>query len=207
MTAYRKTGAHNRSTGPIAGKRMRKALSPPSNAGFLVSVPLDLLNSPAWVAMSAQCRKFVDALMADFCAHSGMENGNLKATYDQLEARGVRRKIILDVVVEAEALGVAQASRGQRSYGSRIAPSTYRLTWYGTPDGLMATHEWKAIKTPEEAEIRVLNALETLERERSDKRARREQYLSTRDAEARAGLDAIDDALGGAKNDPRSRVA
>ena len=207
MTAYRKTGAHNRSTGPIAGKRMRKALSPPSNAGFWVAVPLDLLNSPAWVAMSAQCRKFVDALMADFCAHSGMENGNLKATYDQLEARGVRRKIILDVVVEAEALGVAQASRGQRSYGSRIAPSTYRLTWYGTPDGLMATHEWKAIKTPEEAEIRVLNALETLERERSDKRARREQYLSTRDAEARAGLDAIDDALGGAKNAPRSRVA
>ena len=207
MTAYRKTGAHNRSTGPIAGKRMRKALSPPSNAGFWVAVPLDLLNSPAWVAMSAQCRKFVDALMADFCGHSGMENGNLKATYDQLEARGVRRKIILDVVVEAEALGVAQASRGQRSYGSRIAPSTYRLTWYGTPDGLMATHEWKAIKTPEEAEIRVLNALETLERERSDKRARREQYLSTRDAEARAGLDAIDDALGGAKNDPRSRVA
>jgi hypothetical protein len=65
-----------------------------------------------------------------------MENGNLKATYDQLETRGVRRKNILDVVVEAEALGVAQASRGRRSYGSRIAPSTYRLTWYGTESGM-----------------------------------------------------------------------
>jgi len=205
MTAYRKIGAHNRSTGPIAGKRMRRALSPPANAGFWIAVPIDLLNSAAWLAMSAQCRKFIDALMADFCAHGGMENGNLKATYDQLEARGVRRKIILDVVVEAEALGVAQAGRGRRSYGSRMAPSTYRLTWYGTPDGLMATHEWKAIRTTAEAEVRVLNALEELERERSDKRAKREQRLSARDANA--GLDALDDALGSAKNDLRSRVA
>ena len=46
----------------------------------------------------------------------------------------------------------------------------------------MATHEWKAIRTTEEAEVRVLNALEELERERSDKRAKREQHLSARDA-------------------------
>jgi hypothetical protein len=110
MTAYRKTGAHNRSTGPIAGKRMRKALSAPANAGFWIAVPADLLNSPAWLAMSAQCRKFIDALMADFCAHGGMENGNLKSTYDQLQARGLRRKVILNVVVEAGALGIAYAS-------------------------------------------------------------------------------------------------
>jgi hypothetical protein len=133
------------------------------------------------------------------------DSPSAQITAGQLKARGVRRKIILDVVVEAEALGVAQASRGRRSYGSRIAPSTYRLTWYGTPDGLMATHEWKAIRTTEEAEVRVLNVLEELERERSDKRAKREQHLSARDANA--GLAAIDDALGSAKNDLRSRVA
>jgi hypothetical protein len=69
----------------------------------------------------------------------------------------------------------------------------------------MATHEWIAIRTTEEAEVRVLNALEDLERERSDKRAKREQHLSARDANA--GLAAIDDALGSAKNDLRSRVA
>jgi hypothetical protein len=203
MTAYRKTGAHNRSTGPIAGNRMRKALSAPANAGFWIAVPADLLNSPAWLAMSAQCRKFIDALMADFCAHGGMENGNLKSTYDQLQARGLRRKVILNVVVEAGALGIAYASRGQRSYGSRRAPSTYRLTWYGTPDGLMATHEWKAIKTAEEAETRVKNALEALEHERSVKRDNRER----RAAQYAARMDAIDGAMGAASNDPRSGVA
>jgi hypothetical protein len=182
MTAYRKPGAHNRSTGPVAGKRMRKALSPPSGAGFWIALPSELINSPAWLAMSPQCRKFIDALMAEFCAHGGMENGDLKATYNQLEARGVRRKIVLKLVLEAEALGIAKAERGQRSYGSRMAPSTYRLTWYGTPDGLMATHDWKAIKTTEEAEIRVHNALEALEQERTIKRANRERRAAQRAA-------------------------
>jgi hypothetical protein len=203
MTAHRKPGAHNRSTGPIAGKRMRRALSPPVNAGFWIAVPLDLLNSPAWLTMSTQCHKFIEALMTEFCAHNGMENGNLKATYNQLEARGVRRKVVLKVVVEAEALGIAQAKRGQRSYGSRRAPSTYRLTWYGTPDGLMATHEWKAIKTTEEAEIRVQNALEALEHERSVKRANRER----RAAQRAARMNAIDDGLGTADGAAQSGVA
>src|ERR1035437_6356982 len=113
MTAFRKPGLHNRSTGRIAGKRMKKALSPPANAGFWIAMPSQLLDSPAWLAMSPQCRKFIDALMSEFCAHGGMENGNLKATYDQLQARGVRREIVLDVIVEANALGVAMATRGQ----------------------------------------------------------------------------------------------
>jgi hypothetical protein len=37
----------------------------------------------------------------------------------------------------------------------------------------MATHEWKAIKSTEEAEIRVKNALEALEQERVKRRALR----------------------------------
>jgi hypothetical protein len=167
MTAFRKPGLHNRSTGRIAGKRMNMALSPPTDAGFWIPLPMDLLNSPAWLAMSPQCRKFIDALMAEFCAHRGMQNGNLKATYDQLQTRGVRRETALDVIIEAHALGIAMATRGQRSFGSRKAPSAYRLTWCGTPDGLMATHEWKAIKTTEEAETRVRNAIEALEEERA----------------------------------------
>jgi hypothetical protein len=182
---------------------MRKALSPPINAGFWIALPSALLNSPAWLAMSPQCRKFVETLMAEFCAHGGMENGNLKATYDQIEARGVRRKIVLKLVVEAEALGIAQAKRGQRSYGSRMAPSTYRLTWYGTPDGLMATHDWKAIKTTEEAKIRVQNALEALERERAVKRANRERRAAQRAARGCP----IGGDLGTANDIPQSGVA
>jgi hypothetical protein len=176
MTVIRKTGAHNRSTGAIAGKRMRKALGLPKNAGYCVAVPLHLLNSPAWLVMSPQCRRFVDALMAEFATHGGAENGNLIAPYDQLQARGIRREVMLDIVFEAQALGIVDAARGQRSYGSRRAPSVYRLTWLGTPDGLSPTNEWRAIKTAEEAETRLINARYALARERALRKATRAEH-------------------------------
>jgi hypothetical protein len=116
--------------------------------------------------MSDQCRKLVDALMAEHADHGGAENGNLMAPYDMLQARGMRRGNILDAVIEAEALGIVDPTRGVRSYGSRRVPSRYRLTWLGTPDGLMATHEWKSIKTADEAKLRISNALSRLKRER-----------------------------------------
>jgi hypothetical protein len=119
----------------------------------------------------------IDALMAELANHGGVENGNLKAPYDFLETRGMRRGKILDAVMEAQALGLVQPRRGVRSYGSRKVPSTYRLTWVGTPDGLTGTHEWKAIKSDEEAKIRIENALFDLKRERALKAAQRAENI------------------------------
>ena len=200
MSVTRKLGEHNRATGAIAGKRMRNALGLPKNSGYCVALPLHLLNSPAWLAMSPQCRRFVDALMAEFATHGGAENGNLKVPYDQLQARGIRREVMLDVVFEANALGIAEAIRGQRSYGSRRAPSVYRLTWLGTPDGLSPTNDWKSIKTPEEAEARLSNARSMLARERALRKTARDQYAKT-------SLEDVDTALAITDRAGQSRVA
>jgi hypothetical protein len=170
----------------VMNSHMRKALALPQGVGFCVPLPGDLLKSPAWLAMSVQCRKFTDALMAEHADHGGLENRNLKAPYDMLEARGMRRQTVLDAIVEAKALGLVDPRRGQRSYGSRRAPSVYRLTWLGTPDGLTPLHEWKAIKTLEQAETSVLSALEDLERERERKRKTRTKYAADRAAERTA---------------------
>ena len=201
MTVLRKVGPHNRSTGAIAGKRMRNALGLPKNSGYCVAVPLHLLNSPAWLAMSPQCRKFVDAFMAEFAAHGGVENGNLKAPYDQLQARGIRREVMLDIVFEAQALGIVDATRGQRAYGSRRAPSVYRLTWLGTPDGLTGTNEWKSIKTAEEAETRLNNACFALARERALRKAARAEH------DTKTSLKDVDTALEIAERSDDSRAA
>jgi hypothetical protein len=173
MTAFHKVGPSGRSTNVIAGKRMRRALGLPQGVGFCVPLPRDLLCSPAWRAMSDQCRKLIDALMIEHGDHGGFENGNLKAPYDTLQARGMRRGNILSAVLEARALGIVDPTRGVRSYGSRKAPSVYRLTWLGTSDGLTPTNEWRAIKTDEEAEIRVANAMDALKQERARKAAER----------------------------------
>jgi hypothetical protein len=180
MTVIMKVGAHGRTTNQVAGTRMRKALGLPRGVGFCVPVPRDLLISPAWLAMSHQCRKLIDGLMAEHADHGGLENGNLKAPYDMLQARGMRRSKILNAIVEAKALGIVDPKRGVRSYGSRKVPSLYRLTWLGTPDGLTPTNEWKAIKTDEEAIARIRNALEGLKRERSKKAANRADYDAKR---------------------------
>jgi hypothetical protein len=131
--------------------------------------------------MSDQCRKLIDALMTEHADHGGLENGNLKAPYDTLQARGMRRGNILSAILEAKALGIVDPTRGVRSYGSRKAPSLYRLTWLGTPDGLTPTNEWRAIQTEEDAKIRVRNAMEALKRERVIKAATRAEYAARAD--------------------------
>jgi hypothetical protein len=180
MNVPRKIGAHGRATNAVASKHFRIALGLPQGVGFSVPVPRDLLNSPAWLAMSGQCRKLVDALMAEHADHGGLENGNLMAPYNMLQAKGMRRGNILDAIIEAEALGIVDPTRGARSYGSRRVPSRFRLTWLGTPDGLTPTNEWKSIKTVAEAKTRVSNALNKLKRERAIKAANRAEYAAKR---------------------------
>jgi hypothetical protein len=186
MNFPRRIGPHGRTRNVATGKRFRKAVGLPQGVGWCVPVPRDLLNSPAWLAMSDQCRKLVDALMAEHADHGGVENGNLMAPYDMLQARGMRRGNILAAVIEAEALGIVDPERGARSYGSRRAPSRYRLTWLGTPDGLTASNEWRAIKTTEEAKIRVSNALDKLKQERAFKSANRAEHAAKRAERSRA---------------------
>jgi hypothetical protein len=169
-----------RSKGTLSRTRERKALGFPEGVGYCIPLPRDLLASEAWLAMTPQCRKLVDALMTEWADHGGKENGNLLAPYDMLEERGMRRQTVLDVVTEAKALGIVEPTRGRRSHGSRKQPSIYRLTWLGTPDGLTASHEWKSVKTAEEAHIRVRNALDVLQRERATKRTIREDRAAQR---------------------------
>lgn len=180
MTGPRQIGPFGRTTNVATGTRFRKAKGLPQGVGWCVPVPRDLLNSSAWLAMSDQCRKLVDALMAELADHGGEENGNLMAPYNMLQARGMRRGNILNAVIEGEALGLLDPTRGVRSYGSRRAPSRYRLTWLGTPDGLTATNEWKSIKTNEEARTRIKNAFEKLKLERAIKAATRAEYAAKR---------------------------
>ena len=126
MTVPRKIGPHGRTTNVVAGKRFRKALNFPHGVGWCVPLPRDLLNSPAWLAMSHQCRKLVDALMAEHADHGGLENGNLLVPYDTLQTRGIRRGNILNAIFEAEAL----RDRGPHAWSAmlRFAQSAFAIS-------------------------------------------------------------------------------
>jgi hypothetical protein len=165
--------------------RTKRAKALPTGVGFCVFMPRDLLASAAWQVMSRQCRLLVDALMIEHAEHGGVENGNLKAPYDTLlNLRGMRHADIKKAIHEAVALGIISAKLGQRSYGARRLPSLFRLTWLGTPDGLMPTHEWKAIESDNDAKIRLEKAMQKLQHERLVNAATRKERAARRRPQA-----------------------
>ena len=97
--------------------------------------------------MGANTQRLISFLLLDHQAHAGTENGNLMATYDQLEDYGLSRRLISYAIAEAEFLGLIRVNRGGRLAMSN-QPSTYRLTFYIDRDGNPATNDWK-VKTQE----------------------------------------------------------
>ena len=153
--------------------RIKDALGLPKGVGYCVPMPRELLESPALAVLPLRSRRTLDGLMVAYAGEGGKANGSFRAPYDAIVAQGVRRDVVLDALVDLHAVGLIGVTRGARSFGTRQAPSTYRLTWLGTPDGLGPTNEWRSSKTIEEAETRIANARERLEAERLAKRQRR----------------------------------
>ena len=105
----------------------------------------------------------------------GAENGNLIVTYDQFVAYGIHRHAIAPAIRELEQLGFMEVvKKGCALNGSFRQPSRYRITYLRAKgaegDG---THEWRLIKTVDEAEERARQArLEADHRARSLGKAR-----------------------------------
>lgn len=86
--------------------------------------------------------------------HGGADNGRLPVTYQDFKDYGVHPRMTAPAIRELEALGLIEVTeRGSGGNAEFRRPSLYRLTYRNakgaTGDG---THEWRQIKTREEAE-------------------------------------------------------
>ena len=88
MSGFGRPDATSRSSGRLSGSRAKKLRGPPKGESW-VWLTRELVSSPAWRHRSINCVRFIDFLMAEHMNHSGFENGNLIATYDQLVAWGI----------------------------------------------------------------------------------------------------------------------
>ncbi len=94
-----------------------------------VQITFELMNSPSWRAKSISCSKLLDFLMLEHMAHKGMENGNLLATYNQLEQFGIARNCINKTIQEAENLGLVIAERKGRQARNKNYCTCFKLTF------------------------------------------------------------------------------
>lgn len=141
MDTYGKPNETGRNSGKLTAAG-REIFGPPKGEPWTWQ-PIELLASPAWRHRSVNAAKLIDFLMIEHQNHAGRENGNLKATYDQLTDYGLTRSRIKAAILEAGFLGLVKVTYEGGMYAGNNQPSTYRLTFYASRDAAPATNEWK----------------------------------------------------------------
>jgi hypothetical protein len=136
----------------MANRRKRNQI-----AGQFIVHPKQMIESPAWRALSLAARRALDRIEIEHMSHGGAENGKLPVTYQDFENYGVRRHSIASAIRELVALGIVAISK--KGYGGAAevrAPSEYRLTfrpaWNAGRADESGTHDYLKIKTDKEAE-------------------------------------------------------
>ena len=141
MDTYGKPNETGRNSGKLTAAG-REIFGPPKGEPWTWQ-PIELLASPAWRHRSVNAAKLIDFLMIEHQNHAGRENGNLKATYDQLTDYGLTRSAIKAAIREAVFLGLVKVTYEGGRYAGNNQPSVYKLTFFASRDAAPPTNEWK----------------------------------------------------------------
>jgi hypothetical protein len=140
--------------GAAGWKRFEKANRPPE--GMWIWLTLEMMESPAWRALTHSARRVVDRIVIEHLKHGLQENGELIITFDDFENYGLDRGGIKPAIETAEALGfVALTERGQYGYGVARRANKFRLTWLPRKDGSPGTNQWKRYTSLSEAKAAI----------------------------------------------------
>lgn len=114
-----------------------------------------MLESPAYRALSVSGHLVISRIEIELGHHGGNENGRLPVTTDDFVEYGMHRSSVAPAIREAEALGFIRVTeRGRAGNAEHRTPSRFFLTFGHSRDSrkFPPTHEWRRIKTLEEAE-------------------------------------------------------
>jgi hypothetical protein len=119
--------------------------APPEGEAW-VWLTLQMMQSDAWRTSSANvnCGRFINFLLVEFMQHRGLNNGKIKAPYQDLEQIGIGLRLICPAIALAESVGLVDCHRG----GMRVA-TTYTLNWLPLPDGTPPNNLWKKYRNPD----------------------------------------------------------
>lgn len=115
---------------------------------------IEMLESPAYRVLSLTAHRVMDRIAIELAHHGGNDNGKLPVTYEQFMEYGIDRQAIAPAIRELEALGFIEITqRGRPSAGEFRWPNLFRITWVNSLSSAAPTHEWRLIKSIDDAEM------------------------------------------------------
>jgi hypothetical protein len=129
----------------------RKRKKPNSIGGQFAPRLIEMLESPAYRALSLSGRRVLERIEIELAQHGGQDNGGLPVTYDDFERYGIRRDCIAPAIRELVALKFIEITKPGRAGNAEFrAPNLFRLTYRHTKrEG--PSHDWRRIATTEQA--------------------------------------------------------
>jgi hypothetical protein len=143
-----RSGGERRDAGMVGAGRRRNKIS-----GQFSPKLIEMLESPAWNVLTRAGRKVIDRVEVELASHGGKDNGKLPVTYKDFVEFKIDRHAVKPAICEVVALGFVEVTRqGRAGNAEWRQPSLYRLT-FRHADGIPGdgSHEWRRIKTIEEA--------------------------------------------------------
>jgi hypothetical protein len=112
-----------------------------------------MLESPPFRVLSVSGHRILARIEIELAHHGGNDNGRLPVTFDDFRKYGMDRDAIAPAIRECEALGFIEVTvRGRAGNAEFRAPNKFRLTYRPAKDVVGdGTHEWRQIKTIEDA--------------------------------------------------------
>jgi hypothetical protein len=129
---------------------------------------IEMLESPAYRVLSLSAHRVISRIEIEHAHHGGNDNGSLPVTKQNFMDYGMDHDAIAPAIREAEALGFLRMKRGRGGNAEHHQPSRFFLTFAHGRDSRAypPTHDWRKIKSVEEAE-----AIARAARENKDPRA------------------------------------
>jgi hypothetical protein len=129
----------------------RKRKRPQSIGGQFAPRLIEMLESPAYRALSLSARRVLERIEIELAHHGGRDNGGLPVTYDDFKHYGIHRMAIGPAIRELVALKFIEITKPGRAGNAEFrTPNLFRLTYRHTKRE-EPSHEWRRIATTEQA--------------------------------------------------------
>lgn len=107
---------------------------------------IEMLESPAYRALSLSAHRVLDRLEIELAHHGGHDNGALPVTFVDFQNYGIDRHAIAPAIRETVALGFVEITEQGRAGNAEFrAPNKFKITYKPT-DKTEPTNDWRKIQ-------------------------------------------------------------